>query len=63
MVIKYDGEEVMMEIAYKQLRYMSLTPQLKWLFILKKTTLHMRWHKENERDNSNVMVHLSDGES
>jgi hypothetical protein len=58
-----DGEEVMMEIAYKQLRYMPLTPQLKRLFILKKTAMHMRWHKEGEHENNNVMVHLSDGEA
>ena len=62
-VINIDGEEVMTEIAYKQLRYMSLTPRLKQLFILKKTAMHMRWHKECECENSNVMVHLSDGES
>jgi hypothetical protein len=55
--------EVMMEIAYKQLRYMSLTPWLKRLFILKKSAIHMRWHKEGERENNKVMVHLSDGEA
>jgi hypothetical protein len=32
-VINADGEEVMTEIKYKQLRYMSLTPRLKRLFI------------------------------
>jgi hypothetical protein len=62
-VIDDDGEEVMMEIAYKQLRYMPLTPRLKRLFIMKKTTLHMRWHKEGERENNNVMVHPSDSEA
>jgi hypothetical protein len=53
----------MTQIAYKQLRYMLLTPQLKQLFISKKTAMHMRWHKEGERENSNVMVHPSDGEA
>jgi hypothetical protein len=62
-VINADGEEVMMEIADKQLCYMPLTPRLKQLFISKKTTLHMRWHKEGECENNNVMVHLSDGEA
>jgi hypothetical protein len=33
------------------------------LFISKKTVMHMRWHKEGEHDNSNVMVHPSDGEA
>jgi hypothetical protein len=62
-VINADSEEVMMKIAYKQLRYMPLTPQLKRLFISKKTTMHMRWHKEGEHENNNVMVHMSDGET
>jgi hypothetical protein len=53
----------MMKIVYKQLRYMPLTPWLKRLFISKKTAIHMRWHKEGERENSNVMVHPSDGEA
>jgi hypothetical protein len=35
-----------MELAHKQLRYMPLTPQMKWLFLLKKTARHMRWHQE-----------------
>jgi hypothetical protein len=62
-VINADGEEVVTEIAYKQLRYMPLTPRLKRLFISKKTAIHRRWHKEGERENSNVMVHSSDGEA
>jgi hypothetical protein len=62
-VINEDGEEVMTEIAYKQLHYMSLTPQLKRLFISKKTAMHMRWHKEGEQENKDVMVQPSDGEA
>jgi hypothetical protein len=62
-VINANGEEVMMKISYKQLRYMLLTPRLKQLFILKKTAMHMRWHKECEHENNNVMVHPSDGEA
>jgi hypothetical protein len=62
-VINTDGEEVMMEIAYKQLCYMALTPRLKQLFILKKTAMHMRWHKEGECENNNMMVHPSDSEA
>jgi hypothetical protein len=53
----------MTEIAYKQLCYMPLTTRLKGLFISKKTAMHMRWHKEGEHENSNVMVHPSDCES
>jgi hypothetical protein len=62
-VINDDGEEVMTKIAYKQFSYMPLTPRLKRLFISKKTTMHMSWHKEGERENNNVMVHPSDGEA
>jgi hypothetical protein len=62
-VINVDGEEVMTEIAYKQLRYMPLTPRLKRLFMSTKTAMHMRWHKEGECENNNVMVHPSDGEA
>jgi hypothetical protein len=53
----------MLEIAGKQLRYMPLTPRLKRLFISKKTAMRMRWHKECERENNNVMMHPSDGEA
>jgi len=58
-----DGEKVMTEIAYKQLRYMPLTPRLKRLYISKKTALHMRWHREGVRENKEVMVHPADGEA
>jgi hypothetical protein len=41
-VINKDGEKVMTSVAHKQLCYMPLTPQMKWLFVSKKTTRHMR---------------------
>jgi hypothetical protein len=62
-VINEDGEKVTMKVAHKQLRYMSLTPQMKRLFLLKKTTRHMRWHKEGVCENDEVMVHPSDSEA
>jgi hypothetical protein len=62
-VINADGEDVMMEIVYKQLHYMPLIPRLKQLFILKKAAMHMRWHKDCECENNNVIVHPSDGEA
>jgi hypothetical protein len=61
--INVDGEEVMTKIAYKQLHYMPLKPRLKRLFISKKTAMHIRWHNKGECENSNVMVHPSDGEA
>ena len=62
-VINEDGEKVTTEVAHKQLRYMPLTPQMKWLFISKKTARHMRWHNEGVRENDQVMVHPSDSEA
>jgi hypothetical protein len=56
-VINEDGEKVTTKVAYKQLRYMPLMPWMKRLFLSKKTTRHMRWHKEGVRDNDQVMVH------
>jgi hypothetical protein len=62
-VINEDGEKVTTKVAHKQLRYMPLTPRIKWLFISKKTARHMRWHKEGVHDNDQVMVHPSDSEA
>jgi hypothetical protein len=42
---------------------MPLTPQMKRLFISKKTARHMRWHNEGVRENDQVMVHPSDSEA
>jgi hypothetical protein len=61
-VVNEDGEKVMIKTAHKQLCYMPLTPQMKWLFISKKTARHMRWHKEGVHENDQVMVHPSDSE-
>jgi hypothetical protein len=52
-----------MKVAHKQLCYMPLTPQMKQLFLSKKTARHMRWHKEGVRENDQVMVHPSDSEA
>jgi hypothetical protein len=55
-IINKDGERVMTEVAHKQLRYIPLTPRMKWLFLSKKTARHMRWHKECVHENDQVMV-------
>jgi hypothetical protein len=52
-----------MKTTHKQLRYMPLPPRMKRLFISKKATRHMRWHKECVRENDQVIVHLSDSEA
>jgi hypothetical protein len=62
-VVTEDGEKVTTEVTQKQLRYFPITPQLKWLFISKRTTRHMRWHKEVIRENDGVMGHPLDGEA
>jgi hypothetical protein len=62
-VINEDGEKVMMKVAHKKLRYMSLMFWMKRLFISKKTARHMRWHKEGVRENDEVMMHPSDSEA
>jgi hypothetical protein len=62
-VVNEDGEKVMMKVAHKQLCYMPLMPQVKWLFLSKKSSRHMRWHKEGVHENDQVMVHPSDSEA
>jgi hypothetical protein len=62
-VVNKDGEKVMTKVAHKQLHYMPLTPRIKRLFLSKKTTRHMRWHKEGLCENNQVKVHLSDSEA
>jgi hypothetical protein len=62
-VINEDGEKVMMKITHKQLCYMPLMPQMKWLFISKKTARHLRWHKEGVCENDQVMTHPFDSEA
>jgi hypothetical protein len=52
-----------MEVAQKKLHHFPITRRLKRLFISKKTTRHMRWHKEGIRENDRVMGHPSDGEA
>jgi hypothetical protein len=63
VVVNEDDESVMAKTTHKQLCYMPLTPRMKRLFISKKTTRHMRWHKEGVRENDQVMVHPSDSEA
>jgi hypothetical protein len=62
-VVNEDGETVTMKTAHKQLRYMPLTPRMKWLFISKKTARHKRWHKIGVCENDQVMMHPSDSEA
>jgi hypothetical protein len=45
-VVNDEGDKVMTDVAHKQLCYLPLTPQVKQLFLSKKTAMHMRWNKE-----------------
>jgi hypothetical protein len=62
-VVNEDGEKVMMKVAHKQLCCMPLMSRMKQLFLLKKTTQHMRWHKQGVHENDQMMVHPSDSEA
>jgi hypothetical protein len=59
-VVNGDGEMVTTEVAHKQVRYMPITPRLKRMFVSERAAIHMRWHKDGERENKDVMVHPSD---
>jgi hypothetical protein len=60
---KEDGTKEMTGVAHKQLRYMPITPRLKWLYLSKKNAMHMRWHKEGVHESEGVMVHPFDSEA
>jgi hypothetical protein len=62
-VVTPNGEKVMTEVTHKQLHYFFITPHLKRLFISKRTTRHLRWHKEGIPENDGVMGHPLDGEA
>jgi hypothetical protein len=58
-----DGETVITEVEHKQVHYMPIAPRLKRMFLSKRTMIHMRWHKDGERENKEVMVHPSDSDA
>jgi hypothetical protein len=64
-VVNEDGASITTKVEVKQLRYMPITPRLKWLYLLEETTKHMRWHKEGKRDSKDpdIMSHNADGEA
>jgi ribosomal protein L11 methylase PrmA len=63
-VVNKDGEKMVTKvIAQKQLWYMPLTPRMKCLFLSRKTTMHMRWHKDRTDKKDGLMVHPLDGDA
>jgi hypothetical protein len=65
VVLDEDGNEVTTNVPIKQLWYMPITPWLKRLFLNQETVKQMRWHKEGDHQDqdSDIMVHPSDGEA
>jgi len=49
-------------MAYKKLRYFSITPRLQRLFMSPRTAEHMTWHQSHHAVDG-VMVHPSDSEA
>jgi hypothetical protein len=64
-VINEDEASVTIKVAVKQLRYIPITPRLKWLFLSEETMKQMRWHKEGKCDSevTNIMSHPANGEA
>jgi hypothetical protein len=54
-VINEDGASVTTKLEVKQLRYIPITPRMKWLFMCKEMAQLMRWHKEGIRDSEDPM--------
>jgi hypothetical protein len=50
-IINDDSETVTMVVARYQLCYMPITRRLKQMFLLKRTVMHIRWHKDDEWEN------------
>ncbi|WVZ65007.1 hypothetical protein U9M48_014441 [Paspalum notatum var. saurae] len=59
------GDNADTTVPAKQLRYMSIIPCLKRLFLYIKIAKSMRWHKERRRgsQSEDVMVHPADGDA
>jgi hypothetical protein len=64
-VINKDGASITIKVAVKQLRYIPITPRLKWLFLCEEIAQQIRWHKEGICDSEDVdiMSHPADAEA
>jgi hypothetical protein len=64
-VINEDGVSVTTKVVVKHLRYIPITPRLKWLFLCDEMVQQMRWHKKGIHDTEDVdiMSHLADAEA
>jgi hypothetical protein len=48
--INEDRTSVTTKVMVKQIRYIPITPRLKWLFVCEETVQQMSWYKEEIRD-------------
>jgi hypothetical protein len=64
-VVNEDGAFVTTKVVMKQLRYISVTLRLKWLYLSEETVKQMKWHKEGKYDSEDpdIMSHPADGEA
>jgi hypothetical protein len=64
-MVNKDVADVTTKVTVKQLRYMSVTPRLKRLYLSKETAKQMRWHEEGKRDSEDpdIMSHPADSEA
>jgi hypothetical protein len=64
-VVNEDGVSITIKVVFKQLRYIHITPKMKWLFLCEEIMQQMRWHKEGIRDSKDVDIisHTADAEA
>jgi hypothetical protein len=64
-VVSEDGASVATKVTVKQLRYMSITPRLKLLYLSEETAKQMRWHKEGKHhsEDPDIISHPTDTEA
>jgi hypothetical protein len=61
-VVNKDRASVTTKVVVKQLRYMPITPRLKWLYLSEEIVKQIRWQKEGKHDTEDpdIMSHLAD---
>jgi hypothetical protein len=64
-MINEDVAYVTIKVVVKKLRYIPITPRLKWLFLCEETVQQMRWHKQGIHDSEDpdIMSHPTDAEA
>jgi hypothetical protein len=64
-VVNEDGASVTTKVVVKQLRYMPITPRLKWLYLSEEIAKQLRRHKEGKCDSEDldIMSHPANTEA